>query len=57
MNPDDADGFVSAAKELASRPEFYRQAVMQQAQPAVEAWMNLDNWWKRFTWITGLRPE
>lgn len=57
VNPDNAEGFVSAAKDLASRPEFYRQAVMQQAQPAVEAWMNLDNWWKRFTSLTGLRSE
>jgi glycosyltransferase involved in cell wall biosynthesis len=54
MNPDDAEGFVSAAKDLASRPEFYRQAVMSQAQPAVEAWMNLDNWWKRLGEVTGL---
>jgi glycosyltransferase involved in cell wall biosynthesis len=54
MDPDDADGFVSAAKDLASRPDYYRNAVMQQAQPAVEAWMNLDNWWKRLGEITGL---
>jgi glycosyltransferase involved in cell wall biosynthesis len=54
MDPDDADGFVSAARELVSRPGFYRAAVMQQAQPAVAEWMNLDNWWKRFISITGL---
>jgi glycosyltransferase involved in cell wall biosynthesis len=53
-DPDDAEGFVSAAKELASRLDFYRQAVLQQAQPRVEAWMNLDNWWKRFTELTGV---
>jgi glycosyltransferase involved in cell wall biosynthesis len=57
MDPDDAEAFVFAAKELASRPEFYRQAVMHQAQPAVEAWMGLDNWWKRFMSLTGLGPE
>ena len=54
VNPDDAEGFVSAAKDLASRPEFYRQAVMKQAQPAVEQWMNLENWWKRLGNVTGL---
>jgi glycosyltransferase involved in cell wall biosynthesis len=54
MNPDDAEGFISAAKELAARPAFYRQAVMELAQPAVEKWMNLDNWWKRLGEISGL---
>jgi glycosyltransferase involved in cell wall biosynthesis len=54
MNPDDADGFVSAAKDLVSRPGFYREAVMQQAKPAVEKWMNLENWWQRLGEITGL---
>jgi glycosyltransferase involved in cell wall biosynthesis len=53
-DPDNFDGFVAAAKEFVSRPEFYRQAVLTQAKPAVEQWMNLDNWWKRFACITGL---
>jgi len=53
-DPDNLDGFVSAAKELVSRPEFYRQAVLRQAKPAVEQWMNLDNWWKRFGEVSGL---
>lgn len=53
-NPDDVEGFVAAAKELVSRPEFYREAVLSQAKPAVEQWMNLDNWWKRFLGYAGL---
>ena len=53
-DPDNFDGFVAAAKELVSRPGFYRQAVLAQAKPAVEQWMNLENWWKRFADITGL---
>ena len=54
QDPDDVNGFVAAAKELISRPEFYKQAVMAQALPDVAAWMNLENWWKRFGEITGL---
>ncbi len=53
-DPDDLEGFVAAAKELVSRPDFYRQAVLTQAKPAVEQWMNLDNWWRRFADLTGL---
>jgi glycosyltransferase involved in cell wall biosynthesis len=54
VDPNDLDGFVAAAKELISRPDFYRQAVLAQAKPAVEQWMNLDNWWNRFCGVTGL---
>jgi hypothetical protein len=53
-NPDDLDGFVAAAKDLASRPEFYRKAIMETARPAVEQWMKPENFWKRFNNIIGL---
>ncbi len=53
-DPNNIEGFVSAAKELVSRPDFYRQAVLTLAKPAVEQWMDLDNWWNRFCGITGL---
>jgi glycosyltransferase involved in cell wall biosynthesis len=53
-DPDNLDGYVAAAKELVSRPDFYHQAVLAQAKPAVEQWMNLDNWWKRLWDLTGL---
>jgi glycosyltransferase involved in cell wall biosynthesis len=53
-DPENLDGFVSAAKDLVSRPDFYRQAVLGRAKPAVEQWMNLENWWNRFGNITGL---
>lgn len=54
LDPDNLDGFVAAAKELVSRPDFYHQAVLAKAKPAVEQWMNLDNWWNRFYSIAGL---
>ncbi len=53
-DPNNFDGFVSAANELVSRPEFYRDAVLTQVKPAVEQWMDRGNWWKRFGNITGL---
>jgi glycosyltransferase involved in cell wall biosynthesis len=53
-DPDDLEGFVAAAKDLVSRPEFYRQAIMEKARPAVEQWMKPENFWKRFNEITGL---
>jgi glycosyltransferase involved in cell wall biosynthesis len=53
-DPNNFDGFVSAARDLVSRPEYYRDAVLNQAKPAVDQWMNLDKWWNRFFGITGL---
>jgi glycosyltransferase involved in cell wall biosynthesis len=53
-DPDDLDGFVAAAKDIASRPEFYRNAIMERARPAVEEWMKPENFWQRFNRITGL---
>jgi glycosyltransferase involved in cell wall biosynthesis len=54
VDPNNFEGFISAAKDLVSRPEFYRQAVLIQAKPAVEQWMNLENWWKRFGEVSAL---
>ncbi len=54
QDPDDIEGFIRAAKDLASRIDFYKQAVLSHVKPAVEQWMNLENWWKRFGEITGL---
>jgi glycosyltransferase involved in cell wall biosynthesis len=54
MDPDNLEGFVAAARDLVSRPDYFRQAVFADAKPAVEQWMNLDNWWNRFCGITGL---
>ena len=53
-DPDDLDGFVAAAKDIASRPEFYRDAIMERARPAVEEWMKPENFWQRFNKISGL---
>jgi glycosyltransferase involved in cell wall biosynthesis len=54
QDPNNIAGFIAAVTELASRPQFYRQAVLDQAQPAVEEWMKPENFWKRFGEITGL---
>lgn len=53
-DPDDIAAFISAAKGLIARPEFYKQAVLERAKPAVESWMKPENYWKRFGEITGL---
>jgi len=53
-DPDNIGAFISAAKELVARPEFYKQAVLDQAKPAVESWMKPENYWKRFGRLTDL---
>jgi glycosyltransferase involved in cell wall biosynthesis len=53
-DPDNLDGFVAAAKGLVSHTDYYRNAVLLDAKPAVEQWMNLDNWWRRFWDLTRL---
>jgi glycosyltransferase involved in cell wall biosynthesis len=53
-DPDNIGAFISAAKELVARPDFYRQAVLDQVKPAVEAWMKPENYWKRFGQLTEL---
>jgi glycosyltransferase involved in cell wall biosynthesis len=50
----DLDGFIDAAKELIGNLNFYREAVERQARPAVQEWMDLDNWWNRLEESTGL---
>jgi glycosyltransferase involved in cell wall biosynthesis len=50
----DEKRFADATSDVASRPEFYRDAVTRLARPAVEQWMDSDNFWKRFNDITGL---
>jgi glycosyltransferase involved in cell wall biosynthesis len=56
-DPDNIGAFISAAKELVARPEFYKQAVLDRAKPAVEMWMNPENYWKRFGQLTELWNE
>jgi glycosyltransferase involved in cell wall biosynthesis len=51
---DDLDGFVAAARDIAARPGFYRNAIMETVRPAVEQWMKPENFWKRFYELTGL---
>ena len=53
-DPNNEKGFADAMQEISSRPEFYRKAANELARPAVEEWMSLDNWWNRFTKLTGL---
>jgi glycosyltransferase involved in cell wall biosynthesis len=53
-DPNNEKGFAEAAQEISRRPEFYRKAANELARPAVEEWMSLDNWWNRFTKLTGL---
>jgi glycosyltransferase involved in cell wall biosynthesis len=54
QDPYNIAGFIAATRDLVSRPEFYRRAILDQAQPAVEQWMKPENFWKRFGEITGL---
>jgi glycosyltransferase involved in cell wall biosynthesis len=54
QDPDDIEGFIRAAKDLVSHLDFCKQAVLNHVKPAVEQWMNLENWWKRFGGVTGL---
>jgi len=53
-DPDNIGAFMSGAKELVARREFYKQAVLDQAKPAVESWMKPENYWMRFGRLTGL---
>jgi glycosyltransferase involved in cell wall biosynthesis len=51
---DDEKSFTEATQEISSRPGYYRKAANDLARPAVEEWMSLENWWNRFTKLTGL---
>jgi hypothetical protein len=48
------EGFLSAVREVLARPAFYRQLVLEHAQPRIEQWMSPENWWRRFFELTGL---
>ena len=50
----DREGFLSAVRKVLARPDFYRQLVLEHAQPRVEQWMSPENWWRRFFEVTGL---
>ena len=54
QDPDNITAFIAAAKDIASRPAYYRELVRTESQPIVEHWMNLGNFWKRFWEVTGL---
>jgi len=53
-DPDNIGVFISGAKELVALPEFHKQAVLDQAKPAIQIWMRLKNYWQRFGQLTGL---
>ncbi len=50
----DREGFLSAVRKVLARPDFYRQLVLEHAQPRLEQWMSPENWWRRFFEVTGL---
>ena len=50
----DTEGFLSAVRQVLAHPDFYRQMVLEHAQPRVEQWMSPENWWRRFFEVTGL---
>jgi glycosyltransferase involved in cell wall biosynthesis len=50
----DREGFLSAVRKVLARPDFYRQMVLEHAQPRVEQCMSPENWWRRFFEVTGL---
>jgi glycosyltransferase involved in cell wall biosynthesis len=53
-NPNDTEGFLAAVRKVLARPAFYRQLVLEHAQPRVKQWMSPENWWLRFFEVTGL---
>ena len=53
-DPNDTEAFVAAVREVLSRPDYYRQLVVEHARPKVEYWMSPENWWRRFFELTGL---
>jgi len=53
-DPNDTGAFVAAVREVLTRPEYYRQLVVEHARPKVEYWMSPENWWRRFFELTGL---
>jgi glycosyltransferase involved in cell wall biosynthesis len=50
----DLKAYLAIVREVLSRPAFYRQLVQEYARPKVERWMAPENWWRRFSEITGL---
>ena len=46
--------YLAIVREVLSQPVFYRQLVLEHARPKVERWMAPENWWRRFSEITGL---
>jgi glycosyltransferase involved in cell wall biosynthesis len=50
----DLKAFLAAVQEVLTRPAFYRQLVLEHARPKVEQWMAPENWWRRFSEVTGL---
>jgi glycosyltransferase involved in cell wall biosynthesis len=50
----DLNAYLAIVREVLSRPAFYRQLVLEHARPRVEQWMSPENWWRRFSEITGL---
>jgi len=46
--------YLTIVREVLSRPDFYRQLVLEYARPRVDQWMSPENWWRRFSEVTGL---
>lgn len=46
--------YLAIVREVLSQPAFYRQLVLEYARPKVERWMAPENWWRRFSELTGL---
>jgi glycosyltransferase involved in cell wall biosynthesis len=51
---DDIDGFRRAVSQVLLAPERYRRIVLQRVRPRLEAIMAPENWWLRFSAMTGL---
>jgi len=53
-DPNELKAYLAIVREVLSRPDFYRQLVLEYARPRVDQWMSPENWWRRFSEVTGL---
>jgi glycosyltransferase involved in cell wall biosynthesis len=52
--PEDVSGFRRAVAEVLSAPEYFRQIILAQVRPKLEAIMSRESWWRRVSEVTGL---